>query len=208
MTHSPNSTPELNQSYILSALEQVGALVSGHFGLASTRHSDTYINKDALYMHPLQTSEFCKAIASKFKNHEVEVVAGPATGGVILAQWVAYHLTQMTDREILAIYADKVDDSFILTRGYDKLVANKRALVVEDIVTTGSAARAVCELVERHNGSVVGVGAFVNRSPNKPIFTEYDFQVLLNHSLPSYNMRYCPQCQQGVPLHSAYGRRA
>lgn len=208
MTNLSNNTLQLDESYVLSALKQAEAMLSGHFGLASGEHSETYIDKNAIYMRPLQTSEFCEAIANKFKGHEVEVVVGPATGGIILAHEVARHLTQLTDREVWAMYADKADDSFILKRGYSRFVPNKRVLVVEDIVTTGTAARKVCEVVEEHNGSVVGVGALVNRSPEKPILTQYDFQALLNYSIPTYPSRYCPSCNKGIPIDSVYGRGA
>ena len=201
-----NTTPSNDESHTLSALKQVGALVSGHFGLASGMHSETYINKDAVYMHPQQTSEFCEAIAHNFREHGVEVVIGPATGGVILAQWVAHHLTQMTDRKVLAMYADKADDSFVLKRGYSQLVEAKRVLVVEDILTTGSATRRVCEIVENNGGSVVGIGALVNRSPQKPILAEYDLKVLLNYHIVAYSRQMCPLCKQGIPTDSVYGR--
>ena len=138
----------------------------------------------------------------------MEVVIGPATGGVILAQWVAHHLTQMTDREILAMYADKADDSFVLKRGYSRLVKAKRVLVVEDILTTGSATRRVCEVVENNGGTIVGIGALVNRSPKEPMLTEYDLKVLLNYHLVTYSRQICPLCKQGVPLDSVYGRSA
>ncbi|MEZ4820639.1 MAG: phosphoribosyltransferase family protein [Bdellovibrionota bacterium] len=63
----------------------------------------------------------------------------PVIGGVILSQWIAFHLTQLSGKEVLGVYAEKSEQApgFELKRGYGKLVAGKNVLVVEDILNTG-----------------------------------------------------------------------
>src|SRR5437763_6025322 len=67
-----------------------GALRDGHFQLKSGRHGDAYVEKFAVLSDPAATSELCGFWAAALGGHEsrpprVGLVAGPTTGGVILA---------------------------------------------------------------------------------------------------------------------------
>ena len=66
-----------------------GALREGHFQLKSGRHGDAYVEKFAVLSDPAATSELCGFWAARHRDPEggsrVDVVAGPTTGGVILA---------------------------------------------------------------------------------------------------------------------------
>src|SRR3954465_3156402 len=113
----------MTEDEVLEVLQKSGAFRSGHFVLTTGRHSDSYINKDALYTYTHETSRLCEAIAERYKDAGIEVVIGPAVAAAILAQWSAYHLTNMTGREVYATYADKDGQGgFIIKRGYDKLI--------------------------------------------------------------------------------------
>jgi len=76
----------------------------------------------------MQTSLLCREIAEGFINDNVEVVIVPAVGGIILSQWVAYHLAIMNSSQVLGIYADKAEDgrSFVIKQGYDKIITGKK----------------------------------------------------------------------------------
>jgi orotate phosphoribosyltransferase len=152
---------------ILPLLESVGAILrNDHFVLTSGLHSDTYINKDALYPHTKETSEVCKLIAQMCQDLDIEVVVAPALGGIILSQWVASHLSHLKKYEILAVYAEKTPDKqFQFTRGYDQLVKGKKILVVEDLTSTGGSAKKVVEAVKEIGGNVIAVAVMVNRDP-------------------------------------------
>jgi orotate phosphoribosyltransferase len=91
----------------LRILKETGAIVFGHFVLASSNHSLMYVNKDAVYMHPEKISLLCRYIARQFIEDRIEVVVAPALGGIVLTQWVAYHLQKRTGRTVLAVYAEK-----------------------------------------------------------------------------------------------------
>ncbi len=152
---------------IVEILRSVGGvLTDDHFVLTSGKHSDTYINKDALYPHTAQTSAVGELFAKRAKDLDVEVVVGPALGGIILSQWTAYHLSNISKREVLGVYAEKgPDKTFLLTRGYDALVRGKRILVVEDLTSTGGSVKRVVDAVIACGGNVVSVGVMLNRDP-------------------------------------------
>src|SRR6185436_13433820 len=97
----------MNEDQVLEILQKVGAFRSGHFALTSGRHTDSYVNKDALYPYTQDTSDLCNEFARRFKGKGVEAVIGPAIGAAILSQWTAHHLTEMEGRTIFSTYADK-----------------------------------------------------------------------------------------------------
>src|SRR3989339_1124391 len=112
---------------IIDILKKVGAFMTeGHFVGTSGIHINTYINKDALYTHPKETSRVCELMAEKVKGINIDVVVGPAMGGIILSQWTAYHLSNIKKKEILAVYTEKnKEGAQTFTRGYDKIVSGK-----------------------------------------------------------------------------------
>ena len=123
---------------VIQTLIKVGAILpKDHFVGTSGVHFDTYINKDALFLFTKETSEIGKAFAEAHKHLDIDVVAGPTMGGIILSQWVAHHLSEMKGKQILSVYAEKKDGELNMTRGYDRVVAGKNVLVVEDLTTTG-----------------------------------------------------------------------
>src|SRR3989344_2035567 len=96
---------------VVSILKKVGAVITdSHFVYTSGKHGSAYINKDALYPHTKETSIIGKMFAEKFKDVEIDVVAAPALGGIIISQWTAYHLSKLKEKEVLGVYTEKTPD--------------------------------------------------------------------------------------------------
>src|SRR4051812_25305223 len=131
----------------IQLLTQTNAVINNsHIVGTSGKHMSLYINKDALYPHTQAVSEIGRLFALKHKKLAIDVVAGPALGGIILSTWTAYHLSKMVKRDILGIYSEKTQEKEqIFTRGYDALVKGKNILIVEDIVTTGGSVKKLVE---------------------------------------------------------------
>ena len=198
---------------VLATLARVGALITGdHLVYTSGRHGSSYVNKDALYPHTAATSEVCARIAARFADAGVEVVAGPTVGGVIMAQWTAHHLSALAGREVLAVYAEEevTEDGArrrLFRRGYDALVAGRRVLVVEDILTTGGSARLVIAAAHEAGGSVVGVGALCNRGGVSAEMIGAPLLFSLSEvPLESFAPEECPLCAAGVPINTRVGK--
>src|SRR3989344_2162518 len=156
----------MDEAQVLEVLQKVGAFRSGHFVFVSGLHADTYVNKNAMYPYTHEMSKLCRSIAERFVGKGIEAVVGPATGGIILSQWVAYHLSELEGHEVYGTYADKDlprdaagkagGDGFVIKRGYDEVIKGKKTLVVEDLVTTGGSLKKVIEASRAAGADVVG----------------------------------------------------
>lgn len=195
---------------ILDILESVGGFIkNSHIIGTSGKHLSEYLNKDALYPHTQLTSEVCQMMAEKVKDLDVDVVVGPAMGGVILSQWLAYHLSLIKKREILSVFTEKKTDGegHEFKRGYDKFVKEKSVLIVEDILTTGGSAKNAIEAVKKAGGKPMAIIVLVNRSPESVDENYFGISLftLESRKFNSYEEADCPMCQAGVAINTTVG---
>lgn len=200
----------MKEQDVLQLLGKVGAVIKdSHIVYISGKHGTAYVNKDAVYSHTKETSDLCRAIAEQFADDGVDVVIAPAIGGVILSQWTAHHLLEITGREVFGVYAEKTEDGgFVIKRGYDKLVAGKNVLVVEDVLTTGGSAKKVVEAVRTLGGNIIGLGVLCNRGGITPsdVANPPTLFALINVKLDSWDEADCPLCVQDVPINTDVGK--
>lgn len=194
---------------VISILKKTGAvLTDGHFVYTSGKHGSIYVNKDAVYPHTKESSQIGKMFAEKFKSKQVDVVAAPALGGIILSQWTAYHLADLLKKDVLGVYTEKdANGNQIFTRGYDKLVKGKRVLVIEDLTTTGGSVKKVVEAVKAAGGKIVGIGVMVNRDPKNvtSMAVGGPFTSLGILKAEAFDEKKCPLCKKGVPINTNVG---
>ena len=173
--------------------EKTGVLQKGHFLLTSGLHSPVYWEKFQVLQYPEYTAQLCKLIADHFKNEAVEVVAGPTTGGIILAFEVARQLG------IRGIFAEKNNNGKReFRRGFD-INPNERVLIVDDILTTGSSVYEVIEAVNSNQGKLIGIGVLVDRSEQGVDFG-YPLFSCLRSVTQTYAPDSCPLCAENIPL--------
>lgn len=138
-------------------LEQSGAVLRGHFRLTSGRHSDVYFEKFRVLERPDVLSALCGELASAFKDARVDLVAGPTTGGIIIAFEVARQLG------LPALYVESENGQKTLRRGA-KVAEGARVLVVDDVLTTGTSVREVAQLLRGLGAEIAGVGVLIDRA--------------------------------------------
>ena len=173
--------------------QKSGAIIKGHFLLASGLHSPVYWEKFQVLQYPNYTEQLCRKISSHFQNQGIQVVAGPTTGGIILAFEVA---KQLGVRGIFAEKESSGERSF--RRGFS-ISPGERVLIVDDILTTGNSIREVMAAVKKQEGVVIGIGVLVDRSEQKlefgaPLFSCY------RAATPTYTPENCPLCAAQIPL--------
>jgi len=179
-------------------------MLDDHFVYKSGNHGSAYVGKARIFLNPAIISSLCFELAYRFIDDNIDVVIGPVVGGVILSQWIAYHLSSLSGRKVLAVFADKDGEEFVIKRGYDKLLAGKNVLVVEDIVTTGGSIRKVIKQILYHKGKIVGLGVLCNRGSVS--FSVPKFEALLTINLESWAEKDCPLCMEGVPINTEFGK--
>ena len=189
-----------------------GALTDGHFLLKSGRHGDAYVEKFAVLSDPAATSELCGFWAARHRDPEgtplVDVVAGPTTGGVILAFETGRQLRTR------AIFAEEVrgEDGAPrreFRRGF-RIEPGERVLLVDDILTTGGSLLAMIPAVEAMGGEIVECAVLVDRSGGRAVLTSpstgrtYALRALWPRDLPTFEPgpSSCPRCADGTPLHA------
>ncbi len=203
----------MDSNEVMSLLSQLGAIITNsHVVYTSGRHGSAYVNKDALYVHANSTSQLCQIMASTYNPDQVDIVAGPTIGGVVLSQWVAYHLNlARTSGETLSIYAEEENEGEtkkrIFKRGYDQYIPGKNVVVVEDILTTGGSARKVIEAVRASGGNVLGLSVLCNRGNIKSEDVGgVPIHALTEVTLDSWEPQECPLCSKPVPINTAVGK--
>lgn len=197
----------MDESDILEIYQKVGGFRSGHFVFVSGLHANTYINKNAVYPYTSEVSKMCRAVAERFKDKGVEIVVGPATGGIILSQWVAHHLAELEGREVYSAYADKDGEGFVIKRGYEDMVKGKKTLVVEDLVTTGGSLKKVIAEARRVGGEVIGAVAVVNRGgvTKEGIGDPNEFISMLTVHMNQWPEEQCDLCKRAIPVNIDIG---
>jgi orotate phosphoribosyltransferase len=169
-----------------------GMMQEGHFLLASGLHSPVYWEKFRILEYPEYTATLCGLIAGHFRQHNIDAVAGPTTGGIILAFEVAKQLG------VRALYAEKTGDVRAFRRGAN-VVSGERVLVVDDVLTTGKSVREVLAAVDERQAVTVGVGVLVDRSTAKLDFSAPLFGCHRAETI-NYRPEECPLCAAGKPL--------
>jgi orotate phosphoribosyltransferase len=187
-----------------------GALREGHFALKSGRHSDAYLEKFQVLQDPAATSELCGFWAAAHRGADgtpdVDLVAGPTTGGVLLAFETGRQLGTR------AIFAEEVasPDGGAARREFRRgfaITPGERVLLVDDILTTGGSLMAMIPAVEAMGGEIIECAVIVDRSGGLAVLTSpatgrvYPLRALWRLELPTYEagVTGCPRCAAGEP---------
>lgn len=197
------------QDELIGLLKQTGALITdSHFVGVSGRHMDTYVNKDALLTHPVAASRVGELLAELNKDRDIEAVIAPAMGAIILGHWTAFYLSKLTGREILSVYTDKAEgDEQILKRGYDKAIAGKKVLAIEDVTTTGGSIKKSIQKAQEAGALVVQATVMINKDPEKVTqeVIGVPFDSIATMPVATYAEEECPLCIGGVPVNTSVG---
>ncbi len=178
---------------IMKKFEEAGAIQKGHFKLTSGVHSDTYIQCAQIMQHPGFMHNLCSELGRKFRGDDIDVIVGPAIGGIIMAHVMARVLGPW----VRAIFTERENGKMTLRRSFE-IKEGEKVLVVEDVTTTGSSVREVIDIVNSRKGKVVGVGVLIDRSGGKVDFG-IKTEKLLTVDIKTYLPEECPLCKKGIP---------
>jgi|ERR1700730_323320 len=185
--------PDMRPRDAHRAFESAGAFLRGHFAYTSGRHGADYLEKFRILEDPKATTELAAMIAERFRTLQPELVAGPTTGGIILAYEVARQLG------VDAVYAERGESGGrVLRRGFE-IQPRTRVLVVDDVVTTGASVAETQGCIANAGGVVIGIGVLADRTAGRTA-TDVPFFACLTLDFPSYPPDACPLCAAGTPV--------
>lgn len=180
----------MSPAEVESILRETGALLEGHFLLTSGRHSGRYVQCAQVLRYPEHGARLGAAIADGFRDGGVDLVVGPAVGGIVIAHEAARALGTP------CLFTERERGEMTLRRGFH-IDPGAKVLVVEDVITTGGSVREVIDLVRGAGGEPVGVGVIVDRSGGKVDFG-IPLRALLTLTIETYAADECPLCTTGT----------
>lgn len=184
-----------NRSPMLqSLLESSGAILRGHFLLTSGRHSDVYFEKFRVLERPDVLSALCTEVAKHFGEGQAgpDLVAGPTTGGIIIAFEVARQMG------LPALYVETENGEKTLRRGAT-VPPGSRVLIVDDVLTTGRSVFETITAIRSRGGEIAGVAVLIDRS-EKPIDFGAPYFAAYKVEATSYAPEEVPDWLAEIPI--------
>ena len=171
-------SPQLQQQ-VIERFEQTGAYLKGHFRLTSGLHSPEYLQCAKVLQYPAIAAEFGAAIAEWFKEQ--------GTAGVVVALGLRFIFTERDG-----------DGKMTLRRGF-AIEPGEKAVLVEDVITTGGSSLEVIELLRSAGAEVLAAGSIIDRSGGTANLG-VPRVALATVTVTTYSPEACPMCQQGLPV--------
>lgn len=179
----------INKERAIEIFKETEVLLEGHFLLTSGRHSNQYMQCAKILQYPNYAEELAKGLAEEFKEDSIDMVVGPAMGGIIIAYELARQLN------VKNLFTERENGKMTLKRGFT-IPKGAKVLVAEDVITTGGSVFEVMDIVKEQGGEVAGVAVLVDRS-NGTIDFGTKLRAALTADVISYEAEECPLCKEG-----------
>ena len=181
----------MDTAAVIERFRKTGALLEGHFVLTSGLHSPNYLQCALLLQHPREAEAFARALAEHFKDDNIQLVAAPALGGIVIGYEVARQLGARF------IWTERLEGKMTLRRGFS-LKPGERTLVVEDVITTGGSTLETVQTLTAAGAHVVGAASIIDRSSGRAE-VGVTRVALATLDVPAVDPASCDLCRQGMP---------
>jgi orotate phosphoribosyltransferase len=190
---------DLQQSQVL--------MVNGHFDYGNGYHGRVYLNPHQLFRTPSTIWRFAQDLIDLMPGdlvQQAQVVAGPATGGALLAHTIAGLLDSRRSLThppcIFAPFNYDPSRGFTLREFYRREIHGKRVLLADDVRNTGQTFARCAELVRDAGGSVVATVEIYDRGEAVADLGVPNIALAEYQAPENYEASACPLCQAGVPI--------
>jgi orotate phosphoribosyltransferase len=197
---------ELRQK-ALTDLQQSGVLIDGHFDYGNGYHGRLYLNPHQLFRHPSTIWRFAQDLIDLMPGELVqrtEVVAGPATGGALLAHTVAGLLDSRRSLThppcSFAPFNHDAAGGFVLRAFYRAELKGKRVLIADDVRNTGETLARCAELVREAGGVVVATVEICDRGEATVDLGVPNIALAEYRASENFRASECPLCKAGTPI--------
>ena len=183
-------------------------MLDGHFDYGNGYHGRVYLNPHQLFRHPSTIWRFAQDLIDLVPGdviHQTEVVAGPVTGGALLAQTIAglvdSHRSLMNPPCSFAPFNhDPAAGGFTLRNFYRRELSGRRVLLADDVRNTGETFAKCAALVQEAGGSVVATIEICDRLEAITDLGVPNIALVEYKAPENYKERACPLCQAGLPI--------
>lgn len=182
-------------------------MLDGHFDFGNGYHGPVYLNPHRLFRHPSMIWRFAQDLLDVLPPSvlgETEVVAGPVTGGALLAHTVAGLLDSRRaltmPPTLFAPFTLDGARGHGLSHFYRQQVAGRRVLLVDDVRNTGQTLARCADLVRQAGGTVIATAQIYDRMEavvdvGVPNVALAEYRAPVNHAATE-----CPMCKAGTPI--------
>jgi orotate phosphoribosyltransferase len=191
---------DLQAEEVIEKFKAAGALLEGHFVLSSGLHSTKYLQCALVLQYPLEAEMFGRAIAEHFNDENIQLVASPAIGGLIIGHEVARALGAKF------LWTERADGVMTLRRGFS-VTPGERTLVVEDVVTTGGSTRETIAALRAAGANVIAAASIIDRSSGKADVGAPRVALAVL-DVPSVEPSACEACARGEAATKPGSRKA
>ena len=177
---------------VINEFKKTDALLEGHFRLTSGLHSTVYLQCARVLQYPEKAEQLGRAIADHFAGENIQLVASPAIGGLIVGHEVARALGARF------IWTEREEGKMTLRRGFN-VNPGERTVVVEDVITTGGSTKETIDCVREAGANVVGAGSIIDRSGGD-VEVGVPRIALASLKVSAVEPSVCDTCRQGAPV--------
>lgn len=174
---------------MIELMLETKSLLNGHFELSSGLHSKQYFQCAKLLQYPEYAQRAGELIAQNFNSDKIDIVLGPAMGGLI----IGYETARALGKPF--IFTERKGGLMSLRRGFE-INQGARVLVVEDVITTAKSTNETIEVIKSFGGEIAGIGCIIDRSKGS---SGLDIKSLVQSEPEIFPPEDCPMCRDGIP---------
>ena len=182
-------------------------MLDGHFDFGNSYHGQVYLNPHQLFRFPSTIWRFAQDLIELLPGSIVEdadVVAGPVTGGALLAHTIAGLLDSRRELtappKLFAPLSPKAGRDQALRALYRRQVDGKRVLLADDVRNTGLTFARCAALVKEAGGTVVGTVEIYDRQEAVVDLGVPNIALAEYRTPDNFPVDTCPLCQAGTPV--------
>jgi len=185
-----------NKEKVLQLFKEGDALLQGHFKLTSGKHSEWYFEKIRLIEKPAVLERIVNLLVEKMRREgaDFDYVISPAYGAIAIGFLVALKMGKKF------AFTQRVEEKMAFRSGWAGLEPGARAVIIEDILTTGGSIQEVADSLKQRSIAVAGIYVLVDRTAGAVLIEGRPVGSLLAMKIEAFEPEVCPFCEAGVPL--------
>jgi orotate phosphoribosyltransferase len=184
-------------------------MLNGHFDFGNGYHGRVYLNPHQLFKHPSTIWRFAQDLLDVVPASildATEVVAGPVTGGALLAHTVAGLLDSRRElareRTLFAPFGVDASCGHSLSRFYRGQLSGRRVLLVDDVRNTGQTLQRCAAQVAEAGGTVLATAEIYDRLEGVVDLGVPNVALAEYKATENFAAAECPMCKAGQPITS------